>query len=70
MNKIGNVDLTEDFLDSDIPAMIEDMLVPEDMVEGIGEINYEMTGRDSVWIEVYVKTIFGDLELEGVIGDE
>ena len=69
-NKIGNTDLTEDYLDSDIPAMIEDTLVPDDMVEGVGEIVFEMISHDSVRIEVYIKTIFGDIDMEGVITDE
>lgn len=69
-NKIGNTDLTEDYLDSDIPAMIEDTLVPDDMVEGVGEIEFEMISHDSVRIEVYIKTIFGDIDMEGVITDE
>ena len=69
-NKVGNTDLTEDFLDSDIPAMVEDCLLSDDMVSGVGDIEYEMLGHDSVRIEIYVKTIFGDIEMEGVISDE
>ena len=69
-NKIGNTDLTEDYLDSDIPAMVEDALLPDDMVDGVGEVEYEMVSHDSVRITIYVKTIFGDIEMEGVIADE
>lgn len=68
-NKIGDSDLTKEYLDSDIPVMVEDALLPEDMVTGISEIDFNIIGEDSVLVGVEVQTIFGDFEMEGVITD-
>lgn len=70
LNKIGNVSLTRDFMDSDIPAMVEDMLLPDETVTGLGDVSYEMLDRDSVGIECVVHTIYGDQNIEGVIAGE
>lgn len=66
-NKIGDSDLTQEYLDSDIPVMIEDALLPEDMVVGIGEFDYNILDTDSVYITFEVQTIFGDYNTEEVL---
>lgn len=66
-NKIGNSDLTDDYFDSDIPAMIEDTLLPEDMVTGIGEVEFTVVDRDSVGIFFIAQTIFGEAGVEEVL---
>lgn len=68
-NKIGNTDLTDEYLDSDIPVMVEDALLPEDMIIGISDASYEMLRRDSVEVYLEAETIYGEIELEGVIRD-
>ena len=69
-NKIGNTSLTQEYLDSDIPVMIEDMLLPDDTVTGVGDVTFEMLDRDSLFIKLLVETIYGNAEIEGVIADE
>lgn len=68
-NKIGDSDLTQEYLDSDIPVMVEDALLSEDMVIGIGELNYNMIDTDSIHITFEVQTIFGDFDMEEVLND-
>ncbi len=68
-NKIGNSDLTEEYLDSDIPAMIEDCLLIDDLVTEVSDISFEIIDVDSVSIEFYVATIYGDMNMEGVLMD-
>lgn len=68
-NKIGDSDLTQEYLDSDIPVMIEEALLSEDMVIGIGELNYNMIDTDSIHIIFEAQTIFGDFDMEEVLND-
>lgn len=67
LDKIGIYSLSDDYLSSDIPAMIEDALIVDDMVAGLGDVEYEFMNdeRDGVNLTVYVQTIFGDLTIEG-----
>lgn len=69
-NKIGNADLTDEYLDSDIPVMVEDCLLPEEMITGISEIEFDILNRDSVQIYVEMETIFGDGYVEGVLNSD
>ena len=68
-NKIGNLGLTQSYLDTDIPAMIEDTFQNEDMIQGFSDMDYEIVDGDSVRIQLFASTIFGDVNLEGVIND-
>ena len=68
-NKIGNLSLTQSYLDTDIPAMIEDTFQNEDMIQGFSDMDYEIVDGDSVRIQLFASTIFGDVNLEGVIND-
>lgn len=69
-NKIGNTSLTPDYLDSDIPFMLQDMLVPDDTIIGVGDVEFEMLASDSVFIKCLIQTIYGVTEVEGVIANE
>ena len=69
-NKIGNTSLTKDYMDSDIPAMIEDMLLADETVIGIGDVEYEMLSGDSVAIKFVAYTIYGTQDIKGVIAYE
>lgn len=68
-NKIGNLNLTPAYLDTDIPIMIEDAFLNEEMILGISDIEYEILDGDSVNISFAVSTIFGDADFEGVINN-
>lgn len=68
-NKIGNLNLTPAYLDTDIPVMIEDAFLNEEMILGISDIEYEILDGDSVNISFAISTIFGDADFEGVINN-
>ena len=68
-NKIGNLNLTPAYLDTDIPVMVEDAFLNEEMILGISDIEYEILDGDSVNISFAVSTIFGDADFEGVINN-
>lgn len=68
-NKIGNLNLTPAYLDTDIPVMVEDAFLNEEMILGISDIKYEILDGDSVNISFAVSTIFGDADFEGVINN-
>lgn len=68
-NKIGNLNLTPAYLDTDIPVMIEDAFLNEEMILGISDIEYEILNGDSVNISFAISTIFGDADFEGVINN-
>lgn len=67
--KINDNDLTFEYLESDIPAMIEKSLLEDERIIGISELKYEILTYDSVHISFSVQTIYGDIEIEGVIKD-
>jgi len=69
-NKIGNMDLTMDYLNNDIPIMIEDTFLNDEMIRGIEELEYEIIDGDSLRVQFFISTVFGDAEFEGVMKDE
>lgn len=69
MNKVGNTDLTHDYLDNDIPAMIDDCITSDDIVDGVDNVDFEMLDRDGISLTVEVGTIYGDVILEGVLNN-
>lgn len=68
-NKIGNESLSQEYLDSDIPSMIEDALANDTAILGISDLSYHMFGNDGVCLSFAVETIFGDADWEGEITD-
>lgn len=68
-NKIGNLNLTQSYLESDLPSMIEDTFLNEEMVRGINDLEFDIISGDSVAIQLAVSTIYGDATIEGVIED-
>lgn len=68
-NKIGNLNLTQSYLESDLPSMIEDTFLNEEMVRGINDLEFDIISGDSVAIQLVVSTIYGDATIEGVIED-
>ena len=69
MNKIGNADLSQEYFESDIPAMIEDAFLNMDEITGIDDLAFDIVSGDSVHISFSAATIFGDTTLEGDIDD-
>jgi phage baseplate assembly protein W len=65
-NKI-NSGLTDDFIASDMPAMIEDALSCDPRITGVTDFSYEIISHDSVHVKFVAETIYGDLQMEGVI---
>lgn len=70
LNKVGSSSLTKEYLDSDIPAMIEDTFLTDDAITGVSNVRYNMADRDSVEIYAEIQTIYGNVDLEEVIYDE
>lgn len=68
-NKIGNLSLTPSYLDNDIPAMVEDAFLNDEMIQGISDLEYEILDGDSLMIQFAVSTIFGEVIFEGVMND-
>lgn len=68
MNKI-NSGLTRQYLDSDIPKMVEEALLVDERVIGISDFQYEIKDKDSIYVEFIVSTIYGDERIKGVIRD-
>lgn len=66
-NKIGDVDLTPEYLDADIPAMVMDALLADARITGIRDFSYEIVGQDEVHIQFVAETIYGEMEMEGVL---
>lgn len=73
-NKIGKIDMSPDYIESDVPAMIEEALLADEVVSEVGRIAFEVgdspEGRDAVRLQVEVTTIFGDIDLEEVITND
>lgn len=67
-NKI-NDGFTSDYLDSDMPVMLEDALLSDERILGIADFSYEAVSYDSIRISFVACTIYGDLQMEGVITD-
>lgn len=68
-NKIGDADLTQEYLESDIPAMIEDALSSDPRITGVSDFYYEILDIDSVHVRFTANTIYGDMEMEGILKD-
>ena len=66
-NKIGNLNLTQSYLESDLPSMIEDTFLNEEMVRGINDLEFDIISGDSVAIQLAVSTIYGDATIEGAV---
>lgn len=64
-----NVGLTKQYLDSDIPKMVEEALLTDERITGIGDYSYEIISCDSVQMNFTAYTIYGDIVMKGVIKD-
>lgn len=68
LNKI-NVGLTKQYLDSDVPEMVEEALLADERIAGVSDFRYEILSSDSVHVEFTASTVYGDMQVKGVIRD-
>lgn len=68
-NKINDGGLTDDFLESDMPVMLEEALLYDERITGVSDFSYEIISHDSVHVSFVASTIYGDIEIEGAIAD-
>lgn len=66
LNKINN-GLTPTYLENDLPAMLEDTFATDDRITGVSDLTYEILSPDSVHVQFTAATVYGDVEVEGVI---
>lgn len=66
-NKLGDVGLTPDYLDADIPVMVEEALTSDARITGVREFSFEIIGQDAVHVRFIADTIYGDMEMEGIL---
>lgn len=69
MNKIGNADLSPDYLESDIPEMISDAFQNMEEILEIDDLQFEILDADSIYASFAAATIFGSTMIEGDISD-
>ncbi len=69
MNKIGNADLSPDYLESDIPEMISDAFQNMEEILEIDDLQFEILDADSIYVSFTAATIFGSTMVEGDISD-
>ena len=70
MNKIGNADLSPDYLESDIPEMIADAFQNMEEILEIDDLQFEILDADSIYASFTTATIFGSTIVEGDISDD
>lgn len=68
-NKVNDNGFTSSYLDADMPVMFEDALLYDERILGISDFTYEIVSHDSIHISFVACTIYGDLQMEGVITD-
>lgn len=68
-NKVNDKGFTSSYMDADMPVMLEDALLYDERILGISDFTYEIVSHDSIHISFVASTIYGDLQMEGVITD-
>lgn len=66
-NKINDKGLTSSYLENDLPAMLEDAFASDERITGVSDLRYEILSHDSVHVQFVAATIYGDVDVEGVI---
>lgn len=67
MNRIYNSSLSEEYLNTDVPAMIEECLMQDDRITGVSDFSWERSGSDGVKMQFTAHTIYGDLPVESEV---
>lgn len=65
--KINDSGLTPDYIEADMPVMVEEALLYDERITGISDFSYRIISGDSVHISFIADTIYGELDIEGVI---
>lgn len=66
-NKINDNGLTDEYIQADMPVMIEEALTADPRITGISNFTYEILDHESVHVSFTAETIYGDLSMEGVV---
>lgn len=69
MNKLGNIDLSPDYLEADMPVMISDAFLNMEEILEIDDLQFEILDVDSIYVSFAASTIFGDTIIEGDISN-
>lgn len=69
MNKLGNIDLSPDYLEADMPVMISDAFLNMEEILEIDDLQFEILDVDSIYVSFAASTIFGDTIVEGDISN-
>lgn len=64
MNKLGNIDLSPDYLEADMPVMISDAFLNMEEILEIDDLQFEILDVDSIYVSFAASTIFGDTIIE------
>lgn len=67
MNRIYNSSLSESYLNTDVPAMIEEALLQDDRIKSISDFSWEQTEKDGIHVTFTAHTIYGDLSVESEV---
>lgn len=67
--KIRDSNLTQDYLESEVPRMIEEALLADGRILEVTNYEYEIIDGESVHITIQIRTIYGQIDLQGVIDD-
>jgi phage baseplate assembly protein W len=67
MNRIYNSSLSESYLNTDVPAMIEEALLQDDRIKSISDFSWEQTEKDGIHVTFTAHTIYGDLPVESEV---
>ena len=66
-NKINDEGLTPEYIENDLPVMLEDTFASDERITGISDVSYQILSHDSVHIQFVAATIYGNVNVEGVI---
>lgn len=66
-NRIYNSSLSDQYLDTDVPAMVEEALLQDDRITGVDDFEWERSESDGVYMSFVANTIYGDLNIEGEV---
>lgn len=66
LDELIGEDVTDAYLDAEIPRMIRDALIYDDRVDEVSEIRYERKDSD-LYITMVLETIYGDIETEVIV---
>jgi phage baseplate assembly protein W len=66
-NRIYNSSLSDQYLNTDVPAMVEEALMQDDRIKGVSDFEWERSESDGVHMSFVANTIYGDIQIEGEV---